>query len=422
MAPNYNLSSSNILVVTWSTNGSQSLCIANITSIYLKDLDCEAKCPSGSNSTCVPDRCNSCINSCTFTAPIIPVLNYTYRFPSPLSPCRNYQVVIGYRGIFIYLESFFTSKSDNFRNPSNVTVNEYLDGERMINLTVNWDYEIKCPQDFKVSLIDGEKPKEIEVKNGISSSLTATFTNITACTNYTVKVSTITTGTPLDTTIFYESRKVPPSEIRDFNITTKIDASVSVIEAKWENPIYGAKCIKSYNLIAESVYENRSVFVEGPSHQFTNVVACANYNITIKISSNETQKGVTTSTMSSGTSITGVSPYTYENDSSQTLYIKAHENVFTNIPPPVYSDITDTSFKLSVALNNDKNKCEISKYFFTCNSTSGFNVTQESNEPNVTFTGLEPYTEFWCAAKVLNEAGISNYGFSNDERTKVGCE
>lgn len=410
----YHLSESNILTVNWTTNSTD--CNSNLTcQIWLKDLDCETQCGTNFNSTCVPDKCTQCILNCA-NKTNVNVLSMTYQFPTSLKPCRKYRVVVGYKGYFIYLDPFISFRNGANITPKNISVKEEREGSHIINMFVNWQYECES-HDFKVVLKDGESIKDsLDVK-----TLNATFNNVTACVNYSIIVIAKNENDELNGTTAHTTTEVDPSAIRDLNVTTKIENDISVVEVRWENPIYGAQCIKSYNLTAMSAFDNYSEIAECCYYKFTNVIPCADYNITIRTSSNETQLRETTTTRSSLTTL-NPSPYV-DQEKSITQHIRASSFIFPKSSPPIFSDVTENSFNLSVTINTEKNKCEISNYNFTCtNVTRNFNSSKVSKEPIINFDNLEPYTDYSCFVRVNNEAGWSEPGFPSNQQTQEGSK
>jgi hypothetical protein len=409
---NHTLNETNHLTISWVTNG--FLCNNNtIVDINLLNENCYEKCEATNSASYCNQNCSWAKKS----------NRSPYTFDSSLQPCNNYTYSFAISGLNSNQSASVEAKY-KFSNVENLKAEDIIvsniDNSSMMNISVTWSYEYtECDQEFEVEITN-------EKRSFFTKLYNFTIGNVTACSEYEIKVYPRIDDNDKELfgqNVTLTTKRVDPSPIRDFNVS--FPSPGNAIEVRWTPPIYGEKCIDFYEISVESEFESIIWPPVDCCKEFITVnYSCVNYNVTLKTLSNDPDE--TTTLASSTTSeLVTISNENSKAEQEEILHIRTEARLLTTseISPTQSSGQTDTEIYLTVEVNTTRNKCEISKYAFQCNnSINGNGSYEESLMPNVTMRNLLPDTDYNCSAKVLNEAGWSDDGFSTPFKTKEGSE
>lgn len=397
---NYTLNVNNTLHINWTF--ANVISCENLTvQVSVRNLTCEEKCNNTTNAE--PDYCQ---NNCTINE-----VSRHYLRSLSLKSCTKYKYILTFANKTYESEEFWSNVSEL----KIININDsFRDSDtKILDLYVFWEYD--CAEKFVVS---------IQYDNNFSdktvNEMNSKFEDVEACTNYTITVNAAEGNNTVSKSSFYETTSIEPSQIRNLTVTSRAKtlggSEIAVFDVKWEKPVQGSRCVKYYNIFLESEFDNRVESVESEScsnaclKEIYEVYPCVSYSIKVEISLNDTQEEEATTTIMPSFSTTQQVNSIGNEKSEQannTFYITAYNVKFAKLDQPNITDVTNTTFDISITVNTTQNKCEIKSYEYQCiNEEIESNRTEFSIKSSITLSDLEPSTEYLCSVRILNEAGF----------------
>lgn len=266
VASDFSITDDNELTVNWNISigwYNPSLvnfyCSNKSIDIILTELDCNA------------EECDERISG-------VPIKNKSYTFLRKLTACAKYSYRILEKPLDV--ELFIENSLEAKEQFQKINFEVYQGRDQVESINISWPYENfpLCTKKFRIEVREESLLiKSFETSNNINE----TIEEVQPCATYEISVFSISSDKVVQRefgdTKSYNTSTAIPAGIKNLRVEYNVDKS---IDASWEAPNY-AKCVKNYQIEAESSVDNRSDSTNRNNIVFVNVFACIIYKVRV---------------------------------------------------------------------------------------------------------------------------------------------